>query len=471
MKSKCPSLLRFFLLVYFLLVGKLSGAETFDVFIANDFATSKTTYEFDVFIRSTDPAPWAFRTIQFGFTVNPEWLPAGPAPSIKLLNRSTDLAFYSPGNIQMNATPSLSAFQIACNGAGTCCTNTIFSLGKTVKVGRFSITSNSGPMNCTPINLSMILPDMYDHKPGGNVNLTMAVTKWTSLTCAPSGSVTISKSGTYTNVLKGTLLSSFNNMAPQVSGPQNIVVCEGSKAEFNVTANSNKGQNSALTYQWNDNGIPIQGEVSSQLSLRNVNPFMSGHFYTCIVEQCNLRTSFAGKLTVLKNTNGLPYSNQHDFGTLLFPFQNNASDPGSIYFTNNSLYNFQVPTAASAHNYVLASNVCAHTAGNVSVNENPDNLFNSTVNKSISKENTDAFSVYPNPTSGKTTLMFTAFSDDKYALKVVDALGRLVIHKTIFAFEGFNSTGINLENAPKGMYFVSVQTEGGEAKTMQLVVE
>ena len=141
MKTKLTSCCRVFLLAALLLIGKLSNAQTFDVFIANDFPTNSTTYEFDVFLRSTDPAPWLFRTIQFGMYVNPAWLPAGPAPSITLIAASTGLNFYSPGLLQMNATPSLSAFQLAANSAGTCGTNTLFTQGRRWRGGAHTLSA------------------------------------------------------------------------------------------------------------------------------------------------------------------------------------------------------------------------------------------------------------------------------------------------------------------------------------------
>ena len=109
MKTKLTSCCRVFLIAALLLIGKLSNAQTFDVYIANDFPTSSTVYEFDVFLRSTSNTTWAFRTIQFGMYVNPLWRPAGPSPTIILIPSSTTLNFYSPGLLQMNVVVPQSA--------------------------------------------------------------------------------------------------------------------------------------------------------------------------------------------------------------------------------------------------------------------------------------------------------------------------------------------------------------------------
>ena len=78
---------------------------------------------------------------------------------------------------------------------------------------------------------------------------------------------------------------------------------------------------------------------------------------------------------------------------------------------------------------------------------------------------------YPNPTTGKATITFNSDRDAKYSLKVVDVIGRVLISENISAVEGYNMKEINLENVAKGLYLVSVQTEGGQAQTLRLVVE
>jgi hypothetical protein len=46
-----------------------------------------------------------------------------------------------------------------------------------------------------------------------------------------------------------------------------------------------------------------------------------------------------------------------------------------------------------------------------------------------------------------------------------------MISENVTAIEGFNSKEINLENVASGIYFITLQTEGGEAKTLRLIVE
>ena len=145
----------------------------------------------------------------------------------------------------------------------------------------------------------MIRPIAADVSPGGNVNLKMSVTKWTDPTCAITTLTTISTNGTYTSVTGGTLLSLFNNMAPQIFGPVDQTVCEGNPAVFSVSTIPNAGQIAPVTYQWNDNGVPMIGEISNTLTISSAANVMNGHSFTCTVGQCNYHTSTPGILTVI----------------------------------------------------------------------------------------------------------------------------------------------------------------------------
>ena len=82
-----------------------------------------------------------------------------------------------------------------------------------------------------------------------------------------------------------------------------------------------------------------------------------------------------------------------------------------------------------------------------------------------------ALNAYPNPTSGKLTITFNSERNVKYSLKVVNVIGSLMIDDSISALEGYNMKEINLENVAKGLYFISLQTEGAEAKTLRIIVE
>ena len=97
---------------------------------------------------------------------------------------------------------------------------------------------------------------------------------------------------------------------------------------------------------------------------------------------------------------------------------------------------------------------------------------NGTVTESvIATESLSALTAYPNPTSGKAMVTFNSDRTAKYSLKVVDMIGKVLISENVSVVEGYNTKEINLENVAKGIYLISVQTEGGNAQTLRLIVE
>ena len=50
-------------------------------------------------------------------------------------------------------------------------------------------------------------------------------------------------------------------------------------------------------------------------------------------------------------------------------------------------------------------------------------------------------------------------------------IGKVLINEDVAVVEGYNMKEVNLGNVAKGMYFISVQTEGVKAKTMRIIVE
>ena len=81
------------------------------------------------------------------------------------------------------------------------------------------------------------------------------------------------------------------------------------------------------------------------------------------------------------------------------------------------------------------------------------------------------FSAYPNPTSGMLNVSFQAEKAGKYSVKVIDLLGNVMISNVISASEGANLQELNLSNVAKGMYLLSIETEGSSAQTLRVVVE
>jgi len=82
-----------------------------------------------------------------------------------------------------------------------------------------------------------------------------------------------------------------------------------------------------------------------------------------------------------------------------------------------------------------------------------------------------AVTAFPNPTTGKVTVNFNASVDARYMIRLVDLLGKQIYASDINAVTGLNVQEIDLSNVAKGIYLLNIQTEGGEAQTLRLVVE
>jgi Na+-translocating ferredoxin:NAD+ oxidoreductase RnfG subunit len=128
--------------------------------------------------------------------------------------------------------------------------------------------------------------------------------------------------------------------------------------------------------------------------------------------------------------------------------------------------NFTGATSSTVVISVVSTNLCGNSnpsKKSVSVNL----LCRDTQNDIVDQ----AMTVFPNPTSGKVTVNFNASAEDRYLVRVVDLLGKVVYSSDVNAVIGLNVKDIDLSNVAKGMYLLNIQTAGGESQTLRLVVE
>jgi hypothetical protein len=160
------------------------------------------------------------------------------------------------------------------------------------------------------------------------------------------------------------------------------------------------------------------------------------------------------------------------------PFRTNST--GKLTWSFSQGFN-RANTIVQAYVNGVAANI---TSGASHLNYNQDGscilepnglLINATtgINTTADKTNEGLNSLvaYPNPTTGKATITFNSDREGKYSLKVMDPIGRVLITEIISALKGYNMKEINLANVSKGMYLVSVQSEGKSAKSLRLIVE
>lgn len=70
----------------------------------------------------------------------------------------------------------------------------------------------------------------------------------------------------------------------------------------------------------------------------------------------------------------------------------------------------------------------------------------------------DYVSVSPNPTTGKTDIIFNCYSKEESTLKLYDPQGKLIESKALNCTPGGNRVSIDLSNQRSGIYFVAITT-------------
>ena len=89
----------------------------------------------------------------------------------------------------------------------------------------------------------------------------------------------------------------------------------------------------------------------------------------------------------------------------------------------------------------------------------------------VSESAATTASLYPNPTSGKTTVRFESTGTARYVISVVDVTGRVIISNEVTAVEGVNMHEIDLSSVAKGMYLVRMESEGLDSQLLKVTVE
>ncbi|REJ80583.1 MAG: T9SS C-terminal target domain-containing protein, partial [Bacteroidetes bacterium] len=149
----------------------------------------------------------------------------------------------------------------------------------------------------------------------------------------------------------------------------------------------------------------------------------------------------------------------------LWSISGGATPGTSTIGTTSQNFNFTTATSTTAVITVNAVNACGFSQpGKRTVTVN---LACREASTSVS----NTVQIYPNPANDRTTVSFEAASSANYLIKLHDILGNEVMVAEFAAGKGLNNYEINLNKFAKGMYLLSVQTEGNPAQTLRLVVE
>jgi hypothetical protein len=79
--------------------------------------------------------------------------------------------------------------------------------------------------------------------------------------------------------------------------------------------------------------------------------------------------------------------------------------------------------------------------------------------------------MYPNPSNGNVSVLFTAVDGEKASVQVMDLSGRLVINRELGVLaSGDAEASIDVQNLNAGVYIVTIQSNAGQKRTGKLVV-
>jgi len=84
--------------------------------------------------------------------------------------------------------------------------------------------------------------------------------------------------------------------------------------------------------------------------------------------------------------------------------------------------------------------------------------YSEIVSVNILNDAYDMLSVFPNPTSGKTEVIFNTYSKQSVSLKVMSNDGRLIVNTTLDAVAGGNRFDLDLIDYTPGLYFIAITT-------------
>ena len=79
--------------------------------------------------------------------------------------------------------------------------------------------------------------------------------------------------------------------------------------------------------------------------------------------------------------------------------------------------------------------------------------------------------LYPNPTTGSTTLKFETITSGDYKVSVVDMTGQIMQISNINAVEGLNMHQLDMSTYAKGLYMVRLEREGEAMQMLRVTVE
>ncbi|HKR06253.1 MAG TPA: T9SS type A sorting domain-containing protein, partial [Bacteroidia bacterium] len=186
--------------------------------------------------------------------------------------------------------------------------------------------------------------------------------------------------------------------------------------------------------------------------------------------------NISGSNSVCKSNTAVPYSISPVTGATSYTWTitGGATFVGSTSGTSVTV-KYTTASSTSATLSVKANNAC---------NSSPIRTLAITVSfscRTIDEETAEETSyipefssemiAYPNPTSDKLNVAFKAAGSEHYTLRITDLVGNMIIKEINSATVGDNLREFDLSHLSQGMYFVTLEMEGAETKTIRVAVK